>query len=72
MIKINEVKLKKTDEEIEALRDTAYSNVITGSDKYFIEAYRKDKSGDTEGAAIAQALGEARVAEIKSEYPFND
>jgi hypothetical protein len=50
-----------------ALREAAYAS---RSDKFFLEAMRKDAEGDTEGADEARALGLAEVALIKEEYPL--
>ncbi|MBH0074634.1 hypothetical protein I6F48_03530 [Pseudoalteromonas sp. SWYJ118] len=40
------------------------------SDPYFMEAFRKDASGDLEGAEIARKSALQKVTEIKARYPL--
>ncbi len=61
-----------TDDEISSFREVAYSDIHTGSSKYFEEAAAKRAEGDEDGAIEAETLGLARRAEIQAEYPFND
>lgn len=60
-------------EDIENLRLTAYSNPITGSDRYFSEAVALQAEGfaatSTE-VKDAKAVGLARKLEIKALYPY--
>lgn len=65
--------LIKTDLDI-ALekRARAYSNPVTGSDRYFAEAARKRAAGDEDGAAAAEQSGLAAVADIKAAIPLPD
>lgn len=62
-----------TAEEVSAqnmvLRESAYSNALTGSDRHFMEAARKRAAGDEDGAVESESLGLARVAEIQEQYP---
>ena len=60
-----------TVEEIETLRLTAYSDPLTGSDRFFSEATRLSLTGapDTDVEAAKNA-GVARYDEIKEQYPW--
>lgn len=62
-----------TDEEMSEqnmkMREQAYSNALTGSDRHFMEAARKRAAGDEDGAVKSESLGLARVAEIQEQYP---
>lgn len=60
-----------TQEALLAQRTSAYSNPSTGSDRFFLEAARKDAAGDVAGAEAARAAGLSRVEEIKLEYPLS-
>lgn len=57
-------------EEVEAARLRAYSDPITGSDRYFAEAQRESLLGNAEAAEAAKALGLARFAEIQADNPW--
>ncbi len=61
----------KTDEEIEALRQTAYSNTSTGSDRLFIE-YQAAIAQGSDTAEDKKTAWLARRDEIKAEHPFNE
>lgn len=70
MIKINEDKLKRTNEEIEALRSKAYTDPLTGSDK-LLNDYQASIALGADDAEYKKAAWLARRDEIKSEYPLN-
>lgn len=56
--------------QINSLRLKAYSDPLTGSDRYFAEATRLEAAGDTEGADVARASGLVRYDEIRDQYPW--
>lgn len=61
-----------TDEEIEAMREVAYADTVTGSDRLFIH-YQAAIADEAAEDVIAQrkAAWLARREEIKQEHPFN-
>jgi hypothetical protein len=61
-----------SNEEISNIRSNLYADIKNGSDKHYIEAYRKSLNGDAAGAEEAKNLGDLRVLEINSENPFNN
>ena len=56
--------------EVEHARLRAYSDPITGSDRYFAEAQRESLLGNAEAAEAAKALGLARFSEIQADNPW--
>lgn len=59
-----------TREQIEHTRLAAYAHPLTGSDRYFAEALRREYAGDLEGAAAAREAGQQRYEQIKLENPW--
>lgn len=59
-----------TREQVEHARLQAYANPLTGSDRYFAEALRRDAIGDTAGAASARLAGVKRYEQIKAQYAW--
>lgn len=64
------VPLPATRAEVEAVRLRAYSDPITGSDRYFSEAQRESLLGNAQAAEAAKALGLARFAQIQADNPW--
>ncbi len=56
--------------DIDMLRKSAYSNPVSGSDRFFVEYVRHQSLGNTEKADSAKASGLARVNEIQKQYPW--
>lgn len=71
MIKINEDKLKNANEEIEALRSTAYADILTGSDR-LLNDYQASIALGADDAEDKKEAWLARREEIKAEYSLND
>lgn len=60
-----------TREQIEAMRLRAYSDPLTGSDRYFAESSRLQAMGSAqEEIDAANAAGANRYAEIQNAYPW--
>lgn len=60
-----------TREQVEANRLLAYSDPVTGSDRFFAEASRLQAMGATqEEIDAAKAAGAQRYQEIQSEHPW--
>lgn len=65
------VEPKKSRDEIELMRLTAYADPVTGSDRYFSEASRLTAMGGSSAdISAAMALGVSRAAEIAAMYPW--
>ena len=60
------------DAEIERRRLIAYADPITGSDRHFARASVKFSEGNTDEAALSEAAGRARRAEIQKQHPWNE
>ena len=60
---------KTTREDVEVARLRAYSNPLTGSDRYFSEAQRMQAMGEKGWESVRDA-GAARYAEIQQKYPW--
>lgn len=59
-----------TRSEVERNRLIAYSDPVTGSDRYLSEQAAKLSQGDEEGALKAEKLGMARRTQIQKENPW--
>lgn len=57
-------------EQVEADRLRAYSNPLTGSDRFFAEATRLEGMGDPIKAESARMQGIVRYQEIKDQNPW--
>lgn len=57
--------------DIENIRLKAYSDPITGSDRYFSEASRMEAAGEP-GFDEVRKAGLARYKEIQEAYPWNE
>lgn len=68
---INPPPVLPTREQIEEKRLLAYSDPLSGSDRYFAEAVRLRATGaPQEEIDAANAAGVQRYAEIQAEYPW--
>lgn len=57
-------------EQVEHARLQAYADPLTGSDRYFSEALRRDAIGDAAGAELARLAGVKRYDQIKAQYAW--
>jgi len=69
---LNNLNPIKTFEEVEQDRLRAYSDPLTGSDRYMIEHQVKTLAGDTVGAELAKENLLKRRVEIAAENPYPD
>jgi hypothetical protein len=63
--------IQQSREEVEQLRLVAYSDPISGSDRYFAEMMMLQATGgQQEEIDAARAKGAVRYAEIQAQYPW--
>lgn len=67
---LNPAPVPLTVEQVENARLQACAHPLTGSDRYFAEAQRRDAIGDTAGADLARIAGANRYEQIKAEFPW--
>jgi hypothetical protein len=59
-----------TVEQVERRRLIAYSDPLTGSDRYFAESIRCEAAGKGSAADVAKRAGQARYEEIQKQNPW--
>lgn len=64
---LNPPKVDLTREQIDRLRLLAYSNPITGSDRYYVESI---SAKDPEVSKKSAEMADARRHEIQAQYPW--
>lgn len=56
--------------EVQEARLRACAHPLTGSDRHFAEAARREALGDLEGAQTCKQAGLMRYEQIKQEHPW--
>lgn len=67
---LNPAPISLTVEQVESARCQAFAHPLTGSDRYFSEALRRDAIGDTAGAESARLAGIKRYEQIKAQHAW--